>query len=269
MRQGLNRHDLLYIADTLMPETDREQAADRLQAGDSRLDEMLDDLRLFRRLMGEENILLRVSPWLFFTVLLRRAWRDLDRETFTVEQRNRQKIVLFDADRVVYLLAQGPVRDYLATMLTSFTRVESVTVLVETSRGNWRGYRTNELDVEGMVRYSQTLDERLRFAPYKRIGDVCLFLTGMFPEYINGRYRYPASGRVRPHMRSRLCQQMEDYEAYGQSFYQQAADHELARQEGLAEVLLELAENFILAEKSVAFLASRYLQFARHTLFEM
>jgi hypothetical protein len=228
---------------------------------------MLDEDRLFQRVMREETVLLQISPWLFFTVLLRRAWHDLEREDFTIEQRGRQKLVLFDAERVVQLLAQEPVRDYLATMLASFTRVESVTVLAELRPGTWRAYRTNELNVEGMVRYSQTLDEAFRFAPYKRIGDVCLFLTGMFPEYITGQYRYPMSGRVRPRMRGRVVQKAEDYESYGRAFYQLAAEHETARREELEEVLKTLSENFILAEKPLAFVAKRYLQFARQTLF--
>jgi hypothetical protein len=270
MRGRLNHRDMLFIVETLMPgRADREHSADRLTADEAQLETMLDDNRLFQRLMRDENILLQISPWLFFTVLLRRAWRDLEREAFTVEQRGRQKVVLFDADRVVQLLAQEPVRDYLATMLASFTRVESVTVLAEVKPGAWRGYRTNELNIEGMMRYSQTLDESFRFAPYKRIADGCLFLTGMFTEYINGQYRYPLSGQLRPRMRSRLCQQVEDYEAYGQAFYQMAAEHELAKREGLDEVLITLSENFILAEKPLAFMASRYLQFTRHTLFEL
>ncbi len=119
------------------------------------------------------------------------------------------------------------------------------------------------------MRYSQTLDESFRFAPYKRIGDVCLFLTGMFPEYINSQHRYPLSGALRPRMRGRLCQKVEDYEAYGQAFYHMAAEHELARREGQEEVLISLSQNFILAEKPLTFMANRYLQFARHTLFGM
>jgi hypothetical protein len=91
----------------------------------------------------------------------------------------------------------------------------------------------------------------------------------MFPEYINGQYRYPLSGGLRPRMRSRLCQKVEDYEAYGRAFYQMAAEHELARREGLDEVLITLSQNFILAKKPLAFVANHYLQFARHTLFEM
>jgi len=268
MRRKLNQADVLFIVDTLMPEgVDREQIANRLMRDETQLETMLDQDRLFQRLMREENVLVHISPWLFFTVLLRRAWRDLEREAFTIEQRGRQKVVLFDADHVVRLLAQEPVRDYLATMLASFTRVESMTVLAERRPGVWRAYRTNELNVEGMMRYSQTLDESFRFAPYKRIGDVCLFLTGMYPEYINGQYRYPLSGRLRPRMRSRLLHKVEDYEAYGRAFYQTAADHELARREGLDEVLNTLSEHFILAEKPLSFIATRYLQFARHTLF--
>lgn len=268
MRADLPQSDLLFLIETLMPHrTDREAIARQLRTDKAGLAEMLDDERLFRRLMEEENALIRISPRLFFTILLRRAWRDLEREAFTVEKRDRQKVVLFDADRVVDLLSQESVRDYLASMLASFVRIDSVTVLVETARGAWRAYRTNELDIEGMVRYSRTMDEPFRFAPYKRIADACLFLTGMFPDYISGQYRYPASGRVRPHMRGRLVQKREDYEAYGRAFYRLAAEHTLARRQGVAEVLETISDNFILAEKPLAFLSNRYLQFTRHTLF--
>jgi hypothetical protein len=270
MRDKLDRRDALFIVDTLMsPRANREQMADRLVADEARLETMIDDNRLFERLMKEENILLQISPWLFFSVLLRRARRDLEQEGFTVEQRGRQKVVLFDTDRVVQLLAQEPVRDYLATMLASFTRIENVTVLAEVRPGAWRAYRTNELNIEGMLRYSQTLDRAFRFAPYQRIADACLFLAGMFPEYIHGQHRYPLSGQLRPRMRSRLCQTLEDYEAYGRAFYRKAAEHELARRQELDQVLTTLSQNFILAEKPLAFLTNRYLQFARHTLFEL
>ena len=68
-------------------------------------------------------------------------------------------------------------------------------------------------------------------------------------------------------MRGRLVQKAEDYEAYGQAFYRMAAEHEVASREGLADVLITLSEDFILAEKPLAFIANRYLQFSRHTLF--
>ena len=46
-----------------------------------------------------------------------------------------------------------------------------------------------------------------------------------------------------------------------------AAEHEVASGEGLADVLITLSGDFILAEKPLAFITNRYLQFSRHTLF--
>jgi len=270
MRWTLERRDLLFMVETLMPEgDDREGAADLIQEDEAFIEAMLDDERLFRRLMSEEEILLRISPWLFFTALLRQARRDLEGEAFTVERRSQQKVVIFDTDRVIELLEQEPLRDYLAGMLASFTRVESVTVPVRVRKGVWRKYRVSDLDVDSLMRYCQALDEAFHFEPYKRIADVCLFLAGMFPEYIDAQYRYPLSGQLRPRVRSRTCRNLEDYEAYGRAFYRLAAEHEMARVEGLDEVLAALSDNFILAEKPLAFLADRYLRLARHRLFEV
>jgi hypothetical protein len=270
MSAYLHQRDLLFIVETLMPGSAQpEQAAGRLQGNETRLETMLDEPRLFQRIMQQKELRPQVSPWLFFTLLLRQARRDLEREAFTVEQRGRQKVVLFDADRVVQLLAQKPIRDYLATMLASFTRLERMTVLVEVRPGAWRGYRTHELDIEGMIRYSQTLDAAFRFAPHKRIAEVCLLLTGMFPEYLNGQTRYPQSGQLRPRRRGQVVQTMEEYEAYGRAFYRLAAEHELARRQGVDKTLLTLSEQFILAEKVLTFLMNRYLQFTRYTLFDL
>lgn len=268
MNGKLDRRDLLFVFETLgLTRVDLEQIASSHHIDDSELEAMLDDKRLFRRIMIEEDIFLQISPWLFFTILLRRVWRDLERKSFTVERRDRQKVILFDSDRVVRLLAQKPIRDYLVTMLASFTRIESKTVLIEVKRGIFRGYRASEFDIESMIRYSQTLSEAFRYAPYKRIADVCLFITGTFPEHINSQYPYPVGSQVRPRMRGKHLQKVEDYEDYGRTFYQMAAEHEGARREGLDAVLISLSENFILAEKPLNYLSAYYLQFSRQRLF--
>jgi len=270
MRWRLRRRDLLFLIHTLMPGTkDREHAADLILEDEQFVEAMLDDDRLFQRLMSGEEILLHVSPWLLFTVLLRRARRDLEQETFTVERRHQQKVLLFDTDRVAQLLEQEPLRDYLATMLASFTRVESVTVPVRVRKGIWRRYRASDLDVESLIHYCQALTEEFRFEAYRRIGDTCLFLIGLFPDYLEAQYRYPLSRQIRPRMKGRICTSLEDYEAHGRAFYRLAAEHEQARIEGLDDVLVTLSENFVLAEKPLAFLANRYLQFARYNLFEL
>jgi hypothetical protein len=270
MKLELTRRDLLFMIETLMPEReDKEDTADRLRSDEVLIEAMLNDDRLFERLMSEKDVLLVVSPRLFFAVLLRQAQRDLQQEAFTVERRARQKVVMFDADRVIELLEQEPVRDYLADMLASFTRVHSVTIPIRVRRGIWHRIRTSDLDVESLMRYVQNVDEALRFEPYKRIGDVCLFMAGLFPEYIDAQYRYPLSRQVRPGARGRLLTRLEDYEEHGRAFYRLAAEHEVAHMEGIDDVLNTLSESFVLAEKPLAFLSSHYLGFTRQTLFGM
>jgi hypothetical protein len=270
MRSGVNRRDLLFVIETLMPaRDDKEHVADVIQGDDSLVQAMLDDDRLFARLTGDEEAALQLSPWLFFTVLLRRAGRDLERESFTVELRGRQRVFLFDVKRVVELLQDAAVRDYLAILLASFVRVESATVRVRVRPGIWHRYRVSELDVESMLRYAGTLDHDSRFPVYRRIGDVCLFLAGIFPEHIHGLRRSGSGGQLRPPARGRLLTTLEDYEAQGQALYRLASEHELAREHGLDDVLGRLSEDFVLAEKALNFVATRYLQLARYRWFPM
>ena len=107
MNVYLNQRDLLFIVETLMPGSAKpERMAERLQRDETRLGTMLDEPRLFHRLMQQKELLPQISPWLFFTLLLRQAQRDLQREAFTVEQRGRQKVVLFDVPWEYALLLQ-------------------------------------------------------------------------------------------------------------------------------------------------------------------
>jgi hypothetical protein len=258
------------MVDTLMPQRrDKDHVVDAIQDDERFLEAMLDDDRLFERLMSGQEILLQVSPWLLFDVLLRRARRDLDAVTFTTERRKLQRVVLFDTDEVSDLLEEEPLRDYLVWMMVSFTRIESVTVKVRVRKNVWRRYRTNELDVEGLMRYSQAVDEPLRFEPYRRIGDVCLFLSGLFPRAIETAYRYPLSGELRRRARARTVVSLEDYEAHGRAFYRLAAEHQMAEVQELDDVLEALSEHFILAEKALRFVGDRYLGLIKHQLFEL
>jgi hypothetical protein len=262
MNWDLSRNDRLFLVETLMPGYgDPDRAADAISGHEPAIETMLDDERLFRRLIGDEEVLVRVSPRLFFSVLLRRARQDLKKETFTVERRQQQKVVLFDADRVARLLDQEALRDYLAALLASFTHVESITLPVRVKQGVWRRYRVSDLDVESLERFGAAADPAQRFEAYKRIADVCLFLTGMFPDYVNSR---PSSVRAR----ASRYRTREDYEAHGQAFYRLASEHDRAQAEGLAGVLATLSDQFVLAEKPLAFLADRYLRFNRYRLFD-
>jgi hypothetical protein len=268
--QRWSHRDLRFVVETLVPErSDPEHVVDLLQEDEPLLDAMLQDDRIFQQLMADEEIFFSVSPEFFFKVLLLRTWRDLEQELYTVERRHLQKTVLFDANRVVDLLAQPAMCDYLSIMLASFTRINSITLPIRVRPGVWRRIRINDLDVDSLIRYAQLLDEEYRFEVYKRIADASLFLTGIFPEYITGRQRYPHSGQPRLRLKGSLLHDLEDYEAYGQTFYRLAAKHQTARQQELDGVLTILSEQFILAEKPLAFLAERYLSLRKHHLFEL
>jgi hypothetical protein len=262
--------DLRFVVETLVPERgDPEHVIGLLQDDEALLDAMLEDDRLFQELMSNEEIFVSVSPDFFFKVLMLHARRDLEREVFTIERRNQQKVVLFDANRVVDLLANAAMCDYLAEMLASFTRIHSLTIPIRVRPGIWHRIRVNDLDVDSLVRYAQILDEEHRFGIYQRIGDACLFLTGIFPEYIEACQRYPQSRQPRLRLGGSLLQDLEDFESYGRTFYRLAARDQVAQLRGLRELLTTLSEQFILAEKPLAFLAERYLSLHKHRLFEL
>lgn len=263
-------HDLLFVARTLVPErSDPENVATLLDDDSSLLNAMLEDNRLFEELMAGDEVFLSVSPRLFFKVLLIRARRDMELEAYTVERRHQQRVVLFDANRMVELLDRPDVRDYLAWVLASFTRNESVSVPFRVRPGIWRRLRVNDLDVDSLIRYAQLLDEEQRFSAYQRIADACLFLTGIFSEHIEASQHYPQSGQPRLRLKSALIHSLEDHEAYGRTFYRLAARHPGASPLNLEEVLETLSEQFILAEKVFAFIAERYLSMRKHRLFEV
>jgi hypothetical protein len=260
--------DLRFVVHALIPErNDADHVVDLLQEDQQLLEAMLQDDRLFQKLMADEEIFLSVSPQFFFRVLLVRARRDLEQELYTIERRQQQKVVLFDANQVVDLLSQQEMCDYLAAMLASFTRINSLTIPIRVRPGIWRRLRVNDLDVDSLVAYAQNIDEEHRFPAYQRIADACLFLTGLFPEHIEASQRYPLSGQPRLRLRSSLLGSLEDYESYGQTFYRLAAEHRVAKLQGLGQVLTNLSQQFILAEKPLAFLAERYLALHKHQLF--
>jgi hypothetical protein len=265
-----SQRDLRFVVETLIPERhDAEHVVDLLRDDESLLDAMLQDDRLFQQLMDDKEGLVCVSPFFFFRVLLLRARRDLQHEIRTIERRQQQKALLFDAHRVVDLLALPEATAYLAAMLASFTRTNSTIIPIRVRQGVWQRVRVSDLDVDSLIRCAEFLEEERRFWAYRRIGDASLFLTGIFPEHISAQQTYPQSREPRLRLTASLFHSLEDYEGYGRTFYRLAAKHPQARREGLEGVLNTLSEHFILAEKPLTFLATRYLALRKHNYFKL
>jgi hypothetical protein len=149
------------------------------------LDRLLSDPRVFDRLFGRAapaEPLLVASPFLVFAVAVNRAAADLEHATFVHERvKARQRVPVFDVDELRSFLDDPLRRFFLVELLASYTTVASGALWTRSSRG-WRRHRFSELDP---VRFAALLDvvpEQERPGVYRRLGDLALFLTGVFPD---------------------------------------------------------------------------------------
>lgn len=256
----LSNADLVFLIETVSPEVrDHYRLKEVIQEDEDFRKSYVGSDKVFRRVMAEEEVFLRISPRLFFEILLRKASVDLDRTSFTVEKTRTMKIPIFDTREVVGLLKRESLLRYLADMLASFTKVESYTMSFRVRKGVWRKIRFNDLDVESLVGMSQVVDAPYRLGFYKRIADVCLFVLGIFPEYAEREFRYP-SGPLRPKIAGRARISPADYEREGRRFYRLAAEHDYAREQDLSGVFMALHDHFEKAKKPLTFIARHYLE---------
>lgn len=254
----LSDHDLRFLAETIWGEgSEARDAPDRLRARSDLLDVALEDDRVVRRLLGDEQILLRVSPRLVFTVLLRRVSRDLQARPYTLERTTAETVAVFDAPRVRRFIAAPAIGAYLVDLLTSFVRTETITVWVR--RGaRYRRRRFSTMSLDDMVELAAMVgDEDAPFV-FRRIADIALFTSGIFPDYLRSGRGSP--GSPRPLVIPRT---VETYEEHGRRFYRLAAQPE--GPEG--RVFALLAEEFPAARKSLEMLSDRYLRWTRLSWF--
>lgn len=225
--------------------------------------------RLFERimLMHRDALTTAVSTRFLFEVLLRAARLDMETQAYTVERTANQKIPVFDAPQVVRFLGDSDILKYLADMLASFNRIESFTLPVRVRRGIRRRVRFNDMDIDSLIRFCEAIDEERRFAFYKRIADLCLFIPGMFPEYVTVDYRHPSGGKVVPRLFGRLRRSAADYTDEGRRFYKLAGGHQDASVLGMNGVLQQIHDNFLLAGKPLNYISEHYVRFTRDSLF--
>ncbi len=265
---GLANRDLDFIIDTVSPEVrDRSHLKRIIEEDEDFRKSYIGDEKVFHRVMSDEEIFLKISPALFFEILLRKTARDLESVGYTIEKSRTMKIPVFDTQEVTGLLAQERVLRYLADMLSSFTRIESYTFPVMVGKRVWKKFRFNDLDIHSLMSVCDLVDVEYRLGLYKRIADICLFILGIFPDYAERDYRYPFSGQLRPHLRDKFRIGPEEYGKEGRKFYRLAAGHPAAKEMELAEVFESLHDHFPEAKKPLNFLAEHYLQYTRHSFF--
>tara|TARA_B100001123_G_scaffold205838_2_gene233346 strand:- start:6059 stop:6916 length:858 start_codon:yes stop_codon:yes gene_type:complete len=235
---------------------------------------IVSDERVFFQVINDKESFLKISPSLYFEVLLRRAQKDLISSSYTIEREGRGNIPVFDTGKVAGFLDTPNMLEYLANMLASFTRIRSFVVPVRVRKGIRRRVRYNDMDVDSLIDFAARVDESERFSYYKRIGDVCLFLTGLFRDstysqksHFGSNFQsgtYPRTTFVRKRRRS-----VEEYESEGRRFYRLAEEHPTASVLELTDVFSVLRDEFSAARKPLAFLSARYLHSRPNKLFDV
>jgi len=237
---------------------------------------IVSDRRVFAKVSDDAEVLLKISPYLYFEVLLRRAQRDLESTSYTIERTGRENIPVFDSINVARFLDRPYVLEYLAHMLASFTRIQSYVVPVRVRKGIRRKVRYNDMDVDSLIKFASKADELERFSYYKRIGDVCLFVTGLFREHTFSEgsdelARRNSNKQMKGSMSStwirRVRRSVEEYETEGKRFYRLAEEHPTASVLELTDVFGILREQFSAARKPLSFISSRYLHSRQNNLF--
>jgi hypothetical protein len=264
----LSDRDLHFLAETAAPTVRGKAELKRVLREDADFRKsFIESEEVARSVLDEEENFVRISPVLFFEILLRRAVKDLGARGYTIEKDGGRKVAVFDAKDVLGLLGDEAVLVYLAEMLASFTRIESYTVAFREKAGLWRKIRFNDLDIRSLMAFAGAVDEGQKIAFFKRIADICLFVLGVFPDSVGRGYRRSLPGEIRQPGRKLAPFTSKEYEEHGRRFYRLAAHHSAAEKLGLAPVFRALEENFRKAEKPLNFVAERYLSRRRQTLF--
>ncbi len=269
VERGLTYADIAFIHEALGTDAPAEDEMTQLLADEERRARLLSDSRLFDALLPHDGSLAPVSPRLFFEALLRHAVTELQGAQHTFERTGSvsgERVPVFDAAEVAAFAAQPRILHYLAALLASFTKVHSHTERVWVRRGVVRKVRYSDLDVHSMLRLIQQTEEHERLPLYRRTGDLCLLILGVFPDFAATAQRYPGSGALRAQSSYRRRLSTEEYETVAAEMYGHAARYDSGE---WSTVHRALASRIPDAKKPLNFMAEHYLGFRRDRLFGM
>jgi hypothetical protein len=254
-------------------------------AGDAAaIEGLLADPRVFSAVFGTPSpaqsaapeVLVFASPFLAFGVAVHRAVADLAAMDYLPERSGlRQRVPVFDTPELRDFLGSAERRLFLAELLASFTRVASGRYRVPGSAsgsgagsgGRSRTRRFSELDPVKLAGLIEVAPEESRPGIYRRLGDVSLFLAGVFPDYSAMHAFGPVdvsrllrSARVPAGDRDGLAAApaLDLLEYLGARWYRAALATAPVRTARL-DVVGEVAERFRQARRVLNHLADRYL----------
>jgi hypothetical protein len=245
---------------------------------------LLGDPRVFEAVFGLADDASRahpgqaapVSPFLTFAVAVHRTATELASMDHVTERTGpRQRVPLFDAPALRDFVGSPARRLFLAELLASFTRVASGRYRVRGGSGRTRTRRFSELDPVRLAGLLDGVPDAERPGVYRRLGDVSLFLAGVFPDYATlygvgpasvGRLLRAAQVPAAQHDQLAAIPAIELLEQLGARWYRAAYGLAPVRTARL-DVVAEVADRFRQARRVLNHIADRYLFAADHPWF--
>ena len=272
--ERLSDRDMRLLADVTGDTAGRE-GPDALRKEPGRVEELLARPEAFGALFEgrREDPLLVASPFLAFAVLLAHAPSLLQGLTFVAEPVGaRRRVPVFEVEPLRQFLADPLRRLFLADLLASYTHVVSGALWLKGRRG-WRHRRFSELDPAQLAELILVTPVDQRLVLYRRLGDLALFLSGVFPDHVAASGLAPiaverlgralgegeaATGRRRGQLPLGL-RGLDLLEQLGQRAYGVAWESTEYRATGPARALGDVATHFRHARMILNLLTDRYL----------
>jgi hypothetical protein len=264
--ERLGEHDLRVLARLDGATMEPGQMRRQLREDPRSVETYLSDGQLYEMLFDDPgaDAIQVLTPALAFAVLVHQAMRDLEATSHVPEWVGAgERLPVFDVDSLRGFIDDLTRRFMIIELLTSFTRVASGSMWVQTSKG-YRRRRFSELDPVSLAEMVQSLPATQRPAGYRRLGDVALFLTGVFPDHTA---RHPLSVLRRERLARSTgvdgdwdlgVEYLYFLEGAGIRWYDRAAHGSFMPADG-QQHLQDIAANFTAARRFLNYLADRYL----------
>lgn len=263
--EHLSEKDVELLAK--VAEVSEETLRSRFARDPGTLDQALASPALFEAIFGEvEGFGPIVTPFLAFGAMVHQAQTELGQASHVLEWSGPGKrLPVFDVQPLREYLGDGSMRFFLIEHLASFTRVASGSFWVRTRRGYARR-RFSEIDP---VRLSDLVDQlppEQRPGGYRRLGDVALFLGGVFPDHtarhpfqVMQRERLARSAGIGPTDALVEGDGLGFLDKAGAGWYRKAVEEAETLVGKGPSFLRQVADRFEDARRILNYLADRYL----------
>jgi hypothetical protein len=195
--RGLSANDLVLIARAGGLDAGDPAEIDRLRSDEDLLERLLGSDAVAEAVLGDaedperEPALLGASPFLIFAVAMQRTLLEVDQVRYVPEWIGpRQRIPVLEDGSLRAFLGDRDRQLFLVELLASYTRVASGSLWHQTPRGRKR-QRFSELDLMRLAALLDAVPDDRRAVIHRRLGDLALFLAGVFPDHTAGRLFRP------------------------------------------------------------------------------